>query len=217
MTERSHGIAEARDDDAAILSQENGKVRFEAWVDSLVCEIRWKLALRHTDEVDAGEGARPAPGHPGDHDRRLPAARSRHGHRAVQLADRDPGRRAPPCTARGQHRDRQATALRAAGHDPRRAAHRRAAAARRPQRGDRHRREHVGADPTTPTSRRSASRARSAAASDHGDGLGEALTRVTLELGGNDAAVIPRRTRSSTTRISIACSRRSTTPPARSA
>jgi len=30
------GIAENRDDDAAILSQENGKVRMEAWVDSLV-------------------------------------------------------------------------------------------------------------------------------------------------------------------------------------
>lgn len=47
------GIAENRDDDAAILSQENGKVRFEAWVDSLVLELRWKLALSHTDEVNA--------------------------------------------------------------------------------------------------------------------------------------------------------------------
>jgi acyl-CoA reductase-like NAD-dependent aldehyde dehydrogenase len=47
------GIAENRDDDAAILSQENGKVRFEAWVDSLVLELRWKLALHHADEVNA--------------------------------------------------------------------------------------------------------------------------------------------------------------------
>ena len=39
------GIAENRDEDAAILSQENGKIRLEAWVDSLVLELRWKLAL----------------------------------------------------------------------------------------------------------------------------------------------------------------------------
>src|SRR5688572_8439870 len=30
------GIAQARDADAAVLSQENGKIRFEAWIDSLV-------------------------------------------------------------------------------------------------------------------------------------------------------------------------------------
>ena len=64
MTEAIAGIAEARDDDAAILSQENGKVRFEAWVDSLVFEIRWNLALMHTDEVDAGKTLEPAPGIP---------------------------------------------------------------------------------------------------------------------------------------------------------
>ena len=46
------GIAENRDDDAAILSQENGKIRFEAWIDSLVLELRWKLALSHADEVN---------------------------------------------------------------------------------------------------------------------------------------------------------------------
>jgi acyl-CoA reductase-like NAD-dependent aldehyde dehydrogenase len=46
------GIAENRDADAAILSQENGKVRFEAWVDSLVLELRWKLALSHTEEIN---------------------------------------------------------------------------------------------------------------------------------------------------------------------
>ncbi len=46
---------ENRDADAAILSQENGKVRFEAWVDSLVLELRWKLALSHADEVNAAK------------------------------------------------------------------------------------------------------------------------------------------------------------------
>jgi acyl-CoA reductase-like NAD-dependent aldehyde dehydrogenase len=56
------GIAENRDDDAAILSQENGKVRFEAWVDSLVLELRWKLALAHTDEVNAAKVLPPIPG-----------------------------------------------------------------------------------------------------------------------------------------------------------
>jgi acyl-CoA reductase-like NAD-dependent aldehyde dehydrogenase len=49
------GIAENRDDDAAILSQENGKVRFESWIDSLVLELRWKLALHHADEVNASK------------------------------------------------------------------------------------------------------------------------------------------------------------------
>lgn len=49
------GIAENRDDDAAILSQENGKIRFEAWIDSLVLELRWKLALSHADEVNASK------------------------------------------------------------------------------------------------------------------------------------------------------------------
>ena len=56
------GIAENRDDDAAILSQENGKIRFEAWVDSLVLELRWKLALSHTDEVNASKVLPPIPG-----------------------------------------------------------------------------------------------------------------------------------------------------------
>lgn len=56
------GIAENRDDDAAILSQENGKVRFEAWVDSLVLELRWKLALSHADEVNAAKVLPPIPG-----------------------------------------------------------------------------------------------------------------------------------------------------------
>jgi len=58
------GIAEARDDDAAILSQENGKIRFEAWIDSLVFEIRWNLALMLADEVEAGKTLSVAPGIP---------------------------------------------------------------------------------------------------------------------------------------------------------
>ena len=53
MLDALAGIAENRDADAAILSQENGKVRFEGWVDSLVLELRWKLALSHADEVNA--------------------------------------------------------------------------------------------------------------------------------------------------------------------
>jgi acyl-CoA reductase-like NAD-dependent aldehyde dehydrogenase len=56
------GIAENRDEDAAILSQENGKVRMEAWVDSLVLELRWKLALAHTDEVNHSKVLEPIPG-----------------------------------------------------------------------------------------------------------------------------------------------------------
>src|SRR5262245_18204232 len=51
-----------RDADAAILSQENGKIRFEAWVDSLVLEIRWKLALSHADEVETARVLPPIPG-----------------------------------------------------------------------------------------------------------------------------------------------------------
>jgi acyl-CoA reductase-like NAD-dependent aldehyde dehydrogenase len=56
------GIAESRDDDAAILSQENGKIRFEGWIDSLVLELRWKLALSHADEVNASKVLAPIPG-----------------------------------------------------------------------------------------------------------------------------------------------------------
>jgi acyl-CoA reductase-like NAD-dependent aldehyde dehydrogenase len=56
------GIAENRDDDAAILSQEYGKIRFEAWIDSLVLELRWKLALSHADEVNASKVLPPIPG-----------------------------------------------------------------------------------------------------------------------------------------------------------
>lgn len=64
MAAAIRGIAEARDEDAAILSQENGKIRIEAWVDSLVFEIRWNLALALADEVDAAKVLGPAPGIP---------------------------------------------------------------------------------------------------------------------------------------------------------
>jgi acyl-CoA reductase-like NAD-dependent aldehyde dehydrogenase len=56
------GIDTHRDEDAALLSQENGKVRIEAWVDSLVLELRWKLALSHADEVNAAKVLPPIPG-----------------------------------------------------------------------------------------------------------------------------------------------------------
>jgi acyl-CoA reductase-like NAD-dependent aldehyde dehydrogenase len=56
------GLAENRDDDAALLSQENGKVRMESWVDSLVLELRWKLALGHAAEVSASKVLPPIPG-----------------------------------------------------------------------------------------------------------------------------------------------------------
>jgi acyl-CoA reductase-like NAD-dependent aldehyde dehydrogenase len=58
------GIADERDADAAILSQENGKIRFEAWIDALVFELRWRLALELTDQVDSGKVLEPAPGIP---------------------------------------------------------------------------------------------------------------------------------------------------------
>ncbi|MGO1769853.1 MAG: aldehyde dehydrogenase family protein [Microbacterium sp.] len=57
-------LAEFRDEDAAILSQENGKVVGEAWADAFVFELRWNLALAETDEVDAVETLEPAPGIP---------------------------------------------------------------------------------------------------------------------------------------------------------
>ena len=56
------GVADDRDEDAAILSAENGKIRFESWVDALVLEIRWNLALSLADEVDRTTILEPAPG-----------------------------------------------------------------------------------------------------------------------------------------------------------
>src|ERR1041384_4618863 len=50
-------------EDGAILSQENGKIRLEGWVDALVLQIRWKLALMHADEVNASKVLKPVTGH----------------------------------------------------------------------------------------------------------------------------------------------------------
>ncbi|MFQ1002955.1 aldehyde dehydrogenase family protein [Modestobacter sp. SSW1-42] len=58
------GIADDRDEDARVLSLENGKVRMEAWVDALVFEIRWQLALSLAEEVDRPTVLPPAPGIP---------------------------------------------------------------------------------------------------------------------------------------------------------
>jgi acyl-CoA reductase-like NAD-dependent aldehyde dehydrogenase len=50
-------------EDGALLSQENGKVRLEGWVDALVLQIRWKLALMHADEVNQTKVLKPVSGH----------------------------------------------------------------------------------------------------------------------------------------------------------
>jgi acyl-CoA reductase-like NAD-dependent aldehyde dehydrogenase len=63
MAEAIAGIADDRGDDAAILSQENGKIAFEGFIDALVFEIRWNLALMHADEVDATKTLPVVPGH----------------------------------------------------------------------------------------------------------------------------------------------------------
>ncbi|WP_460773111.1 aldehyde dehydrogenase family protein [Microbacterium sp. GXF7504] len=62
MAEAIKGVADERDEDAAILSQENGKVRMEAWVDALVFELRWNLALMLADEVEKGHTLPVVPG-----------------------------------------------------------------------------------------------------------------------------------------------------------
>jgi acyl-CoA reductase-like NAD-dependent aldehyde dehydrogenase len=58
------GVDALRDEDAAILSQENGKIRLEAWIDALVFELRWRLALDLADQVQASTVLDPAPGIP---------------------------------------------------------------------------------------------------------------------------------------------------------
>ncbi|NED99097.1 aldehyde dehydrogenase family protein [Phytoactinopolyspora halotolerans] len=64
MARAIEGIEEDRDTDAVILSQENGKIVSEAWVDALVFQIRWQLALALADQVDTGKVLDPAPGIP---------------------------------------------------------------------------------------------------------------------------------------------------------
>ncbi|MCZ2829310.1 aldehyde dehydrogenase family protein [Modestobacter sp. VKM Ac-2986] len=58
------GLADERDEDARVLSLENGKIVHEAWVDALVFEIRWQLALSLADEVEQATVLAPAPGIP---------------------------------------------------------------------------------------------------------------------------------------------------------
>lgn len=62
MATAIESIAEERDTDAAILSQENGKVRMEGWVDALVFELRWNLALMLADQVDTSHTLPVVPG-----------------------------------------------------------------------------------------------------------------------------------------------------------
>ncbi|WP_146362639.1 aldehyde dehydrogenase family protein [Arthrobacter yangruifuii] len=64
MADAIAGIADLRDGDAAILSRENGKIVMESWVDALVFELRWQLALALADQVDRNETLEPAPGIP---------------------------------------------------------------------------------------------------------------------------------------------------------
>ncbi|MCC9175381.1 aldehyde dehydrogenase family protein [Arthrobacter sp. zg-Y179] len=64
MADAIAGIADLRDEDAAILSRENGKIVMESWVDALVFELRWQLALSLADQVDQDAILEPAPGIP---------------------------------------------------------------------------------------------------------------------------------------------------------
>ncbi len=64
MADAIAGIADERDVDAAVLSQENGKIAFESFIDVLVLELRWNLALIHADEVDTGKVLPVVPGIP---------------------------------------------------------------------------------------------------------------------------------------------------------
>ncbi|MGR0221386.1 aldehyde dehydrogenase family protein [Agromyces sp. ZXT2-6] len=62
MAEAIAGIADDRDEDAAVLSRENGKIRMESWIDALVFELRWNLALMLADEVDQDKTLPVVPG-----------------------------------------------------------------------------------------------------------------------------------------------------------
>jgi acyl-CoA reductase-like NAD-dependent aldehyde dehydrogenase len=53
-----------RDIDATVLTREVGKIRHESWVDSVVLETRWKLALELADQVDAQYELEKIPGAP---------------------------------------------------------------------------------------------------------------------------------------------------------
>lgn len=64
LAEAISGLAELRDEDAAVLSQENGKILNEAWVDALVFEIRCQLALSLAEEMTEVKVLEPVPGIP---------------------------------------------------------------------------------------------------------------------------------------------------------
>ena len=173
------GIAEARDDDAAILSQENGKIRFESWIDSLVFEIRWNLALMLADEVDTGKVLGVVPGIPVETTVSYqplgvvtlivpfnwPIAILGAALPHALLAGNTAIVKPPPSTPLATH--------------PRRAAHRREAARGRAQRGHRQGREHVGPDPEHRCREGLLHRQRQWRQAHHGDGLEEPDPRDT--------------------------------------
>lgn len=64
LTEAIEGLGDLRDEDAAVLSRENGKIVHEAWVDALVFEIRCQLAISLAGEMEQTKVLEPAPGIP---------------------------------------------------------------------------------------------------------------------------------------------------------
>lgn len=64
IAEAIEGLGDLRDEDAAVLSRENGKIVHEAWVDALVFEIRCQLALSLAGELEQAKVLEPAPGIP---------------------------------------------------------------------------------------------------------------------------------------------------------
>ena len=92
---------------AEVLTRENGKIRMESFIDSIVFAHRFELAAALADEVD--DVAR-LPGAAVPDRGLLPAARRGDDHRPVQLAAGDPRRLAAPGAAGRQHRRRQAAA-----------------------------------------------------------------------------------------------------------
>lgn len=64
IAEAIEGLGDLRDEDAAVLSRENGKIVHEAWIDALVFEIRCQLALSLAGELEQTKVLEPAPGIP---------------------------------------------------------------------------------------------------------------------------------------------------------
>ena len=190
MAEAIAGIADDRDEDAAILSQENGKVRFEAWIDALVFEIRWNLALMLADEVDTGKTLPVVPGAipvstevtyqplgvvtvivPFNWPIAILGASLPHALLAGNTAIVKPPPSAPLATDAG------------------RAAGRREAAAGRAERRHRQGREHGRPHPEHRRRQGLLHRQSVNGGKRIMEMASKTLTRVTLELGGNDAAV----------------------------